>query len=147
MNDSAVFQFLNPGWLLLLPPAWWLIWSYSRRAGRESMWNRICEPRLLDKMTGDGQAGTSNRMLAWTLGIVMTLSIIAAAGPSWRKQSYPILESTSARVVALDLSRSMLVQDVKPTRFAHAITAAREIITADFDGETGLVSELVVVSI
>lgn len=139
MNESTAFQFLNPEWLLLLPPAWWLIWSYSRHTDRQSMWSRICDPRLLDKMIGGDQAWNNTRMLAWTLGIVLTLSVIAAAGPSWRKQSYPILESTSARVVALDLSRSMLVRDVRPSRFAHAMAAAREIITADFDGETGLV--------
>jgi Ca-activated chloride channel family protein len=80
-----------------------------------------------------------SRLLAWTLGIIITLAILAAAGPSWRKQSYPILESTSARVVALDLSRSMLVEDIKPKRLAHAVTAAREIISTDYEGETGLV--------
>ena len=103
------------------------------------MWSRFCDPGLLDKMVTGGRTWNSTRMLTWTLGLVLTLSIIAAAGPSWRKQSHPILESTSARVVALDLSRSMLVKDVKPTRLVNAITAAREIISAEFDGETGLV--------
>ena len=139
MNESVAFQFLNPGWLLLLGPAWWLVWIFSRHGRRQSSWIRLCDPALLDKMITRGQTWNSTRMLTWILGLVLTLSIIAAAGPSWRKQSYPILESTSARVVALDLSRSMLVKDVKPTRFANAIAAAREIISSEFDGETGLV--------
>jgi Ca-activated chloride channel family protein len=33
----------------------------------------------------------------------------------------------------------MLVEDVRPQRLAHAVAAAREIISSDFDGETGLV--------
>ena len=139
MSEPIAFQFLNPGWLLLLGPAWWLVWIFSRRADRDSMWSRVCDPALLDKMITRDQTRNSTRMLAWILGLVLTLSIIAAAGPSWRKQSYPILESTSARVVALDLSRSMLVKDIKPTRFVNAIAAAREIISTEFDGETGLV--------
>ncbi len=139
MTEHATFQFLDPGWLLLLPLAWWLIWAYSRHSRRQSMWGRICDPQLLEKMIGDRQTWNSARLLAWTLGIIMTLAILGAAGPSWRKQSYPILESTSARIVALDLSSSILVEDVKPKRFAHAVAAAREVISTGFDGETGLV--------
>jgi Ca-activated chloride channel family protein len=33
----------------------------------------------------------------------------------------------------------MLVEDVNPKRFTHAVAAAREMISSDFDGETGLV--------
>ena len=139
MTDPTAFQFLNPGWLLLLPPAWWLIWIYSRHSRRQSMWGRVCDPQLLDNMIAGRKARHGTRLLAWTLSIIITLTILAAAGPSWRKQSYPILESTSARVVALDLSRSMLVEDIKPKRLAHAVAAAREIVSTDYEGETGLV--------
>ncbi|MBT8435414.1 MAG: VWA domain-containing protein, partial [Gammaproteobacteria bacterium] len=139
MTDQATFQFLNPAWLILLPPAWWLIWIYSRHSRRQSMWGRVCDPQLLDNMITGRKARHGTRLLAWTLSIIITLAILAAAGPSWRKQSYPILESTSARVVALDLSRSMLSEDIKPSRLAHAVAAAREIISTDYEGETGLV--------
>jgi Ca-activated chloride channel family protein len=139
MTDQAAFQFLNSGWLLLLPPAWWLIWIYSRHSRRQSMWGRVCDPQLLDNMIAGRHTWNGTRLLAWTLSIIITLTILAAAGPSWRKQSYPILESTSARVVALDLSRSMLVEDIKPKRLVHAVAAAREIISTDYEGETGLV--------
>ncbi len=33
----------------------------------------------------------------------------------------------------------MLVEDIKPKRLAHAVAAAREIISTDYEGETGLV--------
>jgi Ca-activated chloride channel family protein len=139
MTESATFQFLNPGWLLLLPPAWWLIWVYSRHPRRQSMWGQVCDPQLLNNMIARRQTWNSPRLLAWTLGIIMTLIILATAGPSWSKQSYPMLESTSARIVALDLSRSMLVEDIKPNRLAQAVAAAGEVISTDFEGETGLV--------
>ena len=139
MTEQFTFQFLNPGWLLLLPPAWWLSWIFSRHSRRQSMWARVCEPRLLDNMIAGRKTWHGTRLLAWTLSIIITLTILAAAGPSWRKQSYPILESTSARIIALDLSRSMLVEDIKPKRLVHAIAAAREIISTDYEGETGLV--------
>ena len=142
MIDLANFQFLNPLWLTLLPAAWWLAWTYSRHPRRQSMWRRICDSVLLDKMLADHSGPDRKDRLAWILIVILTLGILSAAGPSWRKQSFPMLESASARVLTLDLSRSMLTTDLRPQRFAHAVAAAKEIITADFDGETGLVEVL-----
>ena len=139
MNNPASFQFLQPLWLLLLPPLWALIWAYARHLRHESMWVRICDSRLLRHMTR-GQARKAVRNThPWILGCVLTLGVIAAAAPSWSRLSYPIMESTSARVIVLDLSRSMLVQDVRPNRYQHAIAAAREIIGNGYQGESGLV--------
>jgi len=139
MIELANFQFLNPLWLFLLPLLWWLVWTYSKYPRRQSMWHRICDRALLDTMLAGPPGSRSNSWLTWILAIVLTLGILSAAGPSWRNQSYPMLESASARVLALDLSHSMLTEDVRPQRFAHAVAAVKEIITTDFDGETGLV--------
>jgi Ca-activated chloride channel family protein len=139
MTEFAAFQFLQPGWLLLLPALWLLIRIYSRHSRRPSMWSRICDPELLHKMLVEKPGRDGNQWLIGIIIIVLTLGVLALAGPSWRQQSHPVMESISARVVALDLSRSMLVEDVSPKRFTQAVAAAREIISSDFDGETGLV--------
>ncbi len=139
MNTPADFQILQPLWLLLLPPLWALIWAYSRRLRRESMWVRICDARLLKHMTRGHAHKTARNTHPWLLGCVLTLGVFAAAAPSWSRLSYPIMESTSARVVVLDLSRSMLVQDIRPNRYQHAVAAASEIIGNGYQGETGLV--------
>lgn len=139
MIDLSAFRFLTPAWLLLLPPLWWLLWMLAKYNLRQSMWNRICDIQLLDNMQIRHNRSNSTRWLIWALVIVFTLAILAAAGPSWRQQTQPVMESASARIILLDLSSAMLVQDVKPNRFGQAIVAAHEIINADFDGETGLV--------
>jgi len=137
MSSAASFQFLQPLWLLLLPPLWVFIWTYGRNLRRQSMWVKICDARLLRHMTYAQKSGRNAH--PWILGWVLTLGIIAAAAPSWSRLSYPIMESTSARVIVLDLSRSMLVQDVRPNRYQHAVAAAGEIIGNGYQGETGLV--------
>jgi len=139
MNTPASFQFLQPLWLLLLPPMWVLIWSYTRHLRRESMWVRICDSRLLRHMTRGHVHKAGRNTHPWILGGVLTLGVIAAAAPSWSRLSYPIMESTGARIIVLDLSRSMLVQDVRPNRYQHAVAAASEIIGNGYQGETGLV--------
>ena len=139
MTELADFRFLYPAWLLLLPLAWWLVWLYARGSTQRSMWRNLCDPRLLAAMRVDTAAGRGANWLIRALVAVLTLAILAAAGPSWRQQSSPGLESANARVVVLEMSRAMLVRDVVPDRISQALAAAREIIGADFSGETGLV--------
>lgn len=137
VNTVSSLQLLQPAWLLALPPLWLLLWLFTKRNHRQSMWTQLCDGPLLERMR-TGAQDPGNRWLLWPLAAVLTLSVLAASGPSWRKQSYPILQTASARVIALELSRAMLVEDVKPNRFTQARAAARELIGSDFDGETAL---------
>jgi Ca-activated chloride channel family protein len=139
MTALAEFQFLHPLWLLALPLLWGLVWLFTRFDLRHSTWNRWCDAHLLERMRHSRADTVHRSSMTWILICLSTLAVLAAAGPSWRQQAATQFESTSARVIALDLSRDMLVKDVKPDRFAQAVTAVREIIGSDFDGETALV--------
>jgi len=138
MSAAAGFQFLQPLWLLLLPPLWLLIWIQSKRFGERSAWRQVCDAHLLAAMTAGQSRDNGGRLVAWILAVVLSIGIIAAAAPSWSRQSQPIMEATSARVIVFDLSRSMLVEDVSPSRYRHALAAASEILGDGFSGETGL---------
>jgi Ca-activated chloride channel homolog len=138
MSTLAGFQFLQPLWLMLLPALWLLIWMQARRAGGESIWQQVCDAHLLAAMTAGQARGAGRGLATWLLGGVLSIGIVAAAAPSWSSLSHPIMEATSARVVVLDLSRSMLVEDIRPNRYQHALAAAGEIIGDGFSGETGL---------
>jgi Ca-activated chloride channel family protein len=138
MTGVASFQFLQPLWLWLLPPLWLLIWIRAGRGGRESIWRQVCDAHLLAAMTKGQSGGVERPPAAWLVAGVLSIGIVAAAAPSWSRLSYPIMEATSARVIVFDLSRSMLVEDFRPSRYRHALAAATEIIGDDFGGETGL---------
>lgn len=139
MSAAADFGFLYPAVLPLAPLLWLAAWLLARRLRSRSMWARLCDAPLLGYLTdASGRAG-GGRRAAWLLAAVATLGVVAAAGPSWREQSHPLLSAAAARVLVLDLSRSMLVEDVKPSRHAQSVHAARQILAAGFAGETGLV--------
>ena len=140
MPESFMFKFLNPLWLLLLPPVWFLLWRFFKYYQQQSMWEQICDPHLLSKLIPAAVKAKKSRWLSWILTIAMTISILAAAGPSWRNEPIPLFESTATRVIVLDLSRSMLAQDINPTRFKRAIFKARDIVEAQSEGETALVA-------
>jgi Ca-activated chloride channel family protein len=139
MSALHDFQFLQPAWLLALPLLWGLVWLFTRYDLRHSMWNRWCDTHLLERMRSSRGAAARQSSMTWVLIWLSTLAALAAAGPSWRQQATAQFESASARVIALDLSRDMLVSDVKPDRYTQAVAAVREIIGSDFDGETALV--------
>ena len=139
MVDFSNFQFLTPGWLLLLPLVGWLLWLLRRYYSRQSMWRQLCDPLLLDYMLGGYGTSKELRWRSIALAFLLCAGIVAMAGPSWREHSNPLLESAAARVLVLDLSRAMLVKDIKPDRMTQALKRARQIVSADFAGETGLV--------
>ena len=135
----STFRFLFPHWLLLLPLLWGLLWLFSAQYRRSSIWSELCDAHLLQKMRTGSPGEGSSRWIIVALAVLMSLAIVAAAGPSWHSEYQPVSESKAARVVALDLSRLMLVQDVKPNRFAQALEGARKVVSSEFDGETGLI--------
>ena len=139
MNALASFQFLQPLWLLLLPVLWIVIWIHLRQARRASIWTRLCDAHLLQHMMSTQGSNSSHAVPALILGSLLSIGVTAVAAPSWSSLAQPVMESPQARVIVLDLSRSMLVQDVRPSRFQHALAAANEVIGNGYQGETGLV--------
>jgi len=138
MSDLSSFSFLSPIWLSLLPIAWWLVYAFAHYFKKLSMWSKECDADLLPFLL----TTRKKRGRYWQSYLLMTIfsiGLIAMAGPSWQKQDYPLFESATARVVIIDLSQSMLVEDVKPDRIGQALSVARKITASDFDGETGLV--------
>lgn len=107
------------------------------------MWSLTCDPKLLPLLLpaqSDHQhKHIQKQSFTLLLATIFSIGIIALAGPSWQRQHSPILDSTAARVLVLDLSRSMLVEDLKPNRLDLAINTLRKLVTSDFVGETALV--------
>ncbi|MEM7564320.1 MAG: VWA domain-containing protein [Pseudomonadota bacterium] len=139
MTTQVDFHFLNPEWLLAIPVVWLLIAFFAVRYRQSAMWEKVCDPILLKHMRTGNPKNRFSRPLVSILMVVTTLTLIAIAGPSWRSNPQALFESGKARVIALDLSQQMLVQDIKPNRFSRALDAIRAIITSGFDGETGLI--------
>ncbi len=132
------FHFLQPLWLLALIPLALLVWRLRQTATGNNPWARIIDARLqpLLLMGQNYQVGYS---LLWLLGLGWLLAILALANPVWEKQPRPLFQTSAARVIVLDLSRSMLDRDLKPSRLARARFKIEDILAHDEEGQTGLV--------
>ena len=132
------FHFLNPYWLLALPPLVALAVWFARRRGRDGPWPQLLDGELLALLRlSDGGAGRS----PWPLiGLVWTLAVLALAGPTWRRQITPAYRAPAAWIVALELSPSMGAADVSPSRIARARFGVNDLLSAAHDARVGLVA-------
>jgi Ca-activated chloride channel family protein len=125
--------FRDPNWLWLLaaiPVAALFLLS------RERLRERIARRFVSDRLRGGGSPVRPLR--PWLLAFGLGLAVFALAGPSRGFVSVPFQDREANRVVAIDVSNSMLAQDVGTSRLAAGKAIARRILDA-FPGRVALV--------
>jgi Ca-activated chloride channel family protein len=139
MEFLSTFHFLRPWWLLLLP--FWLLLSFVLwRQGRGSDgWSALCDPALLGYLTGESTQLQRSRLALAGLMVAGVATVVALAGPAWKQLPQPVFQAQSALVIILDLSRSMLVEDLRPSRLIRARQKLQDILTLRHEGQTGLI--------
>lgn len=103
---------------LLVPVALLLAWELTRHAARVvANWPKI--PRAwagaFDVTLGRHPADTGDRPRVW-LWLGLALCVVALARPQWGVIEEQVFDQSREVIIAVDLSRSMLAQDVKPSR-------------------------------
>lgn len=86
------------------------------------------------------EARALGRRSALGLGLVALVGTVAAAGPRFGRQEVD-LESRALNVVlAVDISRSMLAEDVRPNRLRRSVQEARRLLQDATDDRLALVA-------
>ena len=119
-------RFVNPIFLILtaIVPVAGLWWAFLR-ARRE---------KALQKIT---LAVPKSSVSGLQMGLViagLVLSLFAAARPQWGRVTEKTVERSRNVVVAIDVSRSMLAQDVRPNRLERAKADVADLIDS-LDGD------------
>lgn len=133
----SAFHFLRPHVLWLLIPAAVLLYFWLNNTSRQDGWQQSCDPELLAAM----QIQTSAKGTRWTwlYWPITMLAIIALAGPAVRQLPVPMVKNQSALIIALDVSKSMLSDDLKPSRLQRAKFKIQDLLDQRKDGQTALV--------
>jgi Ca-activated chloride channel family protein len=132
------FHFLRPWWFLALLPVFGLLIALWRRRGSTSAWRRVLEPALLDRLWLE-PPGRLSRLPLWLLGLGWLLAVLALAGPAWERQPEPVWQTQTSRVLILDLSPSMNVADLAPSRLERARFKILDVLAKSREGRAGLV--------
>ncbi len=110
-------------------------WAFSRRAATV---RRIGDPALIERLSLAVNRGMRRRRLVlWFIGVA--LIIFALARPQWGSD-VQIVEQRGVQVmVALDISLSMLAQDLKPSRLERAKLEIDDMMSKLTGDEVGIV--------
>ena len=140
---EAGFHFEQPIWFLallgLIPVAIWL-WRSAARAARGPV-HRYADPHLLPHLTGTRELKTQERwgrFLKWSL--LWALLVLAMAGPRWDYTDMRLFHPGNNLMILLDISRSMQVADVAPSRIGRARQEIQDLIMQDRDVRLGLIA-------
>ncbi len=133
------FHFLRPWLLLALVPACLLLWLLQRQSRSTTSWQDVIAPELLRHLLS-GSLSKQQRLPFWGIGCAWMIATVALAGPTWQKLPQPVHKTESAMVILLDLSPSMLAQDLKPSRLVRARHKLTDLLQQRREGITALVA-------
>ena len=131
-------HFQHPLWLFAFIPLILVLWMLLRSRPNASAWEKIIDHKLLPYLL-QGKQSKVSKLPLWLLASGGLIAIIALADPVWHKIPRPVFQTNTARVIVLDLSNSMLVGDLKPSRLARARFKIEDILSREDEGQTGLV--------
>ena len=132
------FVFVRPWWLAAVPAGLALVWWLRRQWDRRGSWESIVDPVLLPHLV----VGTGSAQREWPWAAMAVAVIVAAtalAGPAFERLEQPVFRSLAARVIALDVSRSMDASDLSPSRMVRARHKVSDLLRHGADGRAGLV--------
>ena len=112
LSHPWILHFL---WLLPLAAVTFLVVYRKRRQALV----RFAEPELLKRLTPEGSRGRRVIKAVFCL-LALGCMLLALAGPRWGSHYQEVTQKGVDIVIALDVSPSMLVEDVKPDRLERA---------------------------
>jgi len=134
----TAFHFLRPWWLLMIIPLLGLTLVLWRQKPKLHAWSEVCDPHLLNHLLqkkGQGRRMGSFLYLIFSL-LFMILSI---AGPAWYKLPVATYKPIQPRILVLDMSDNMMVNDLTPDRLSRAKFKLHDLFAHKDAGQFGLV--------
>ncbi len=134
----ADFHFLRPWWLLAIFILMGLIVLLGQQNPRLTAWEEVCDPHLLKHLLK--KKGKVKSFAPWSCLLLSALFMIfSIAGPAWYQLPVSTYKPIQPRVLVLDMSRNMMVNDLTPNRLSRAKFKLRDLLTRKDVGQFGLV--------
>lgn len=130
----ANFTFLYPLWFLALIPLGLLVFIQRKNKNTTGLIAPHIAKQLGMTQKTQGNGFTFGLVLAW---LCVTTAL---AGPSFGYKDSPSFQLSGARVLVMDMSRSVYATDIKPNRLTQEKYKAKDLLPYWKEGMTGLVA-------
>ena len=137
------FHFARPEWLFallgLIPVLAWLVLSVVRPS--KGPIHRYADEHLLPHLTGVRELDVNerwSRFSRWSL--LWVLLVLALAGPRWDYTDIEAFSPVNELVILMDISGSMNVADVAPSRLARARQEIQDLVQMNRELRIGLIA-------
>ena len=110
----------------------------ARQSRQQGAWHKHIDSSLLPYLI-DGQRSDKPVRSVTLLLVAALVTWLALLGPAWQQAPTPLYKNNEGLVVVLDLSPSMLAEDIQPSRIRQARFKLRDLLQLRKDGQTGLV--------
>ena len=138
------FHLLRPEFLLLLIPAWLLVWWLLKQQNDEGKWQKVIDKKLLKHLLVEPEQSHAKKhskiAAPWHLGVVLTLLVIALSGPSWKLKASPFTQDDTKIAIVMHVSKSMLNTDIMPNRLSRAAIKIEDLLKERSDTKAALLA-------
>lgn len=139
----TALHFSEPAWLwallLCAPVAAWLL-LFRHLTGNNDRIQQYADKHLLPHLLGRSTASTRTQWTRYARWAgLWTLLVVAMAGPRWDFTDVQLFRPGTNLVVLLDISQSMQVADVRPTRMARARQEVEDLLNQNRGIRVGLI--------
>lgn len=137
---SGAFHFLRPTWLLALIPILAMVAMIGLlQKDEEHSWRDVIAPHLLQHLI---VGSNHNRRLRprHLLAVVLLLTCVALAGPSWQQEPSPLTEDQAALFLAVKVTPSMQLTDLQPSRLDRAVQKISDLLALRTGTLNGLIA-------
>lgn len=135
----AQFHFLRPQWLWALLPMLGVLLLLLRETQARDSWRTAVAEHLLPYLVVGSTDERKLKYPARWMAAFWLLMVFALAGPTWDRADQPGGQDEAALVIALDLSQSMLVNDIQPSRLERAKQKIQDLLNARPGSRTALI--------
>jgi Ca-activated chloride channel homolog len=134
-----LFRFANPEflYLLLLLPVILLIWIFNGYRRRKAM-ARLGETELIKKLMPDLSGIRPSLKIVLQMLVVILMTIILAR-PQFGSKIEEVRRQGVEVIIALDVSNSMLAEDIQPNRLERAKQAIARLVESLDNDKIGLI--------
>lgn len=136
-------HFLRPWWFLALLPIFWIIWRIWQTNQKQGAWHQVIEPKFRTLLLGENTSTepTLNEKMGYMgLALAWVFAVLALSGPWVKSVDVPAQKSQQGVVIVMDLSLSMLADDIAPNRLARVKYTLTDVLKQNPDYAVGMVA-------